>query len=129
MSEIKIYSNFEAALKKLKEFTALPILEERDISGIIQAFEYTFELAWKSLQKVLIKEGFEPRGPKHCVELAIKHGHINFNDEDVWKEMLSDRNLTVHTYRAETATLVLNNIISKYVATFELLLKFFKENY
>jgi len=81
------------------------------------------------LQKVLIKEGFEPRRPKNCVELAIKHRHINFNDEDVWKEMLSDRNLTIHTYRAETATLVLNNIISKYVASFELLLKFFKENY
>jgi nucleotidyltransferase substrate binding protein (TIGR01987 family) len=129
MSDLKISSNYEAAFKKLKEFSSLPVQEERDVSGIIQAFEFTFELAWKTLQKVLIKEGFEPRGPKHCIELALKHGHIQFQDEEIWKEMLADRNMTVHTYREEIANLVLSNIINKYIVTFESLLQFFKENY
>lgn len=129
MREIKVYENFELALKKLKEFTALPILEERDVSGIIQALEFTFELAWKSLQKVLTSEGFEVRGPKHCIELALKHGHVNFDHEDIWKDMLSDRNLTVHTYREQTANQVLNNIISKYISAFDSLLTSFKESY
>ena len=129
MTEIKLYQNFESALNKLKQYISTPVTEERDVSGIIQAFEYTFELSWKTLQKALISEGFEPRGPKHCIELGIKHGHIKFASEDVWKSILSDRNLTVHTYKEQTANLVLENIVKKYVTEFEALLHFLKENY
>ena len=43
--------NYEKALKKLHEFLSEPIVNDRDRAGIIKAFEFTFELSWKTIQK------------------------------------------------------------------------------
>ena len=40
--------NFKKTLEELDAFLKLPIQNDRDIAGIIQAFEFTFEQCWKS---------------------------------------------------------------------------------
>ena len=40
--------NFDRALAALEDAVALPVAEDRDIGGIIKAFELTYETAWKA---------------------------------------------------------------------------------
>lgn len=65
-------SNFENAFEKPKEFLAEPVISERDQAGVIQAFEFTFELAWKTLQKYSHEMGLTINGPKPVLREALK---------------------------------------------------------
>jgi hypothetical protein len=44
------FQNFKSAFMQLEAATALPKLNDLETSGLIQTFEYTFELAWKTLK-------------------------------------------------------------------------------
>lgn len=45
--------------------------------GLIQRFEYTFELAWKCLQDLLAERGYaNVRGPGPVIEQAFQDGII-----------------------------------------------------
>jgi hypothetical protein len=50
MNDPKIHRNFGRALERLREFAALPVENDRDRAGIIQAFECTLEL-WKIIYR------------------------------------------------------------------------------
>lgn len=115
--------NFEKTLKQLKSFVALPIQNDRDKAGIIQAFEYTFEQCWKSLQKRAGHEGMQTGSPKKAFMFAFQNGMIQKEDETLWLQMIEHRNLTSHTYKEDVATEVLNHIISDYIPSFQKLLE------
>lgn len=99
-----------AAHQKLEEYIALPIVNDRDRSGIIKAFEFTFELAWKTFQKVAFEEGLEAGGPRSSLKQAFKLGLIKPEDESNWLQMLSDRNLMSHPYREQISLEVVKRI-------------------
>lgn len=44
------FHNYEKAFSQLSRFMEKENLNEMEEQGLIQAFEYTFELAWKTLQ-------------------------------------------------------------------------------
>jgi nucleotidyltransferase substrate binding protein (TIGR01987 family) len=102
--------NFSRALKKLEEFLAEPAKTEREQAGIIQAFEFCFELGWKSLQKKAQSEGLAIGSPRRALEYALQSGAISTKDEPQWVQMLEDRNLTVHAYDEEVAKAILRRI-------------------
>jgi nucleotidyltransferase substrate binding protein (TIGR01987 family) len=114
--------NFEKTLQQLKSFTALPIQNDRDKAGIIQAFEYTFEQCWKSLQKRAAHEGVQIGSPKKAFMFAFQNGWIQKEKELVWLQMIEDRNLTSHTYKEDVAAEILKHIVSNYIPCFETLL-------
>lgn len=89
----KSLGRFEEILKKEKT------VENRD--SAIQRFEFTIELAWKTVQKFLRNQEIICRSPKECLQETFKFGLIK--DDSRWLEMFEDRNLTVHTYNEETA--------------------------
>ena len=98
---------------------------ERDAA--IQRFEYCFELAWKSLQEVLKKEGFtieELSSPKKVIKTAFQASYIA-NDE-IWITMLQERNLTSHTYNEQLAKDIYNDFKSFYEAMIEVVKKITK---
>ncbi len=64
--------------------------------GTIQRFEFSFELAWKALQKHLRSEGLDCASPRSCLRLAWRQRLLE--DEEAWLAMLEDRNRTSHTY-------------------------------
>lgn len=93
---------FSKALDKLVNVFLRP-LEDDDIvlDAAIQRFEFSFELCWKTLQKFLAQEGFVVASPKQALQKAYALGWIA--NEDLWLEMLEDRNITSHTYHEEKA--------------------------
>jgi nucleotidyltransferase substrate binding protein (TIGR01987 family) len=110
------FSNFNKALSKLSE--AVLLNQERELSelekqGLIQAFEYTHELAWKVMQDYLIHQGYtEIRGSRDATREAFRIELVK--DGDNWMEMIKKRNLTSHTYNEETSEEIYQNIIEDF---------------
>jgi nucleotidyltransferase substrate binding protein (TIGR01987 family) len=110
------FNNYKKALARLT--SAIELSQERDLSdleqqGLIQAFEFTFDMAWKTLQDFITEKGYEgERGkPNIIITEASKYDLINENN---WKLMTKSRNKTSHTYNEETADEVAGNIIEEY---------------
>jgi nucleotidyltransferase substrate binding protein (TIGR01987 family) len=115
--------NFNKALRRLKEFIALPINSDRDKAGIIQAFEFTYEQSWKSLQKRASNEGIQVKTPRQAFEFGIQIGFITATEENQWINLINDRNLTSHIYDETTADKVVDRITRVYLKMFESLAK------
>lgn len=111
--------NFIKALNKLKEgLTQYNEKNELLRDGIIQRFEFTFELAWKTLKEVFEDEGLIGlNSPKSVLKEAFSAGIIQ--DEKLWMNMLMDRNSTSHMYNESNAIEICKNIKEKYVEALE----------
>ncbi len=86
-------------------------LRELMRDGVIQRFEYTFELCWKFMRRVLRAEGMdgvEAMTNKELFRLAAERGLIE--DAGPWIDMLHQRNLTPHTCDEATARAVLEAV-------------------
>lgn len=114
--------NFHKTLMQLKSYLSKPIEDDRDRAGIIQAFKFTFEQSWKSIQKIVGLSGSVVGNPKQAYSTAIQSGWIDRGEEAFWIKLIEDRNLTSHTYRQDLAKEVLERIQGKYVIMFEGLL-------
>lgn len=101
---------FALALSRLEEFLQTPIAEERDKAGIIQAFEYSFELAWKTIQKLSVPHSKHIGSPKQAFQAAFELGWIQEEALNSWIDMIHDRNLTSHTYQEDVAEEILQRI-------------------
>jgi nucleotidyltransferase substrate binding protein (TIGR01987 family) len=103
---------FEKALRSLERgYIDKPSELERD--GLIQRFEYTLEVAWKTSKKVLLSSGVETDSPKNVIR---ELGNLNWisNPAD-WLIYLERRNETSHMYNEEVAVrifLVLKSFIA-----------------
>ena len=84
--------------------------------GVIQRFEYTFELAWNTLKDRLEYEGVTLPAvtPRNVIRQAYQARLIE--DGDAWLDMLTDRNLSSHTYDAAGIEAVLKNVHERYLA-------------
>ena len=87
--------------------------------GLIQRFEFCFELAWKTVQAIAADEGTPLRSPKTALAHALRAGWTG--DEPLWFRMLEARNLCSHTYDADTAQEVAEQIADFAIALRELL--------
>jgi nucleotidyltransferase substrate binding protein (TIGR01987 family) len=81
------------------------MLTDRDRAGAIQAFEFSYELAWKMMKRVLAARGQETGSPKDIFRKAAIEKIID--KPELWFEFQSRRNVTVHTYRQENMNYVL----------------------
>ena len=72
-------------------------LNELEEQGLIKAFEYTYELAWNTMNDFYESQGETGiQGSRDTIQLAFRRGLIK--DGTKWMEMLKDRNRTVHSY-------------------------------
>lgn len=115
---------FESALARTRE--AIAECEQTRSSvvrdGVIQRFEFTAELAWKTCREALMEDGFVGiDSPKAVMRQAFASGLID--DEDGWLNLLTARNLTSHMYSEEQAEAVYRQVAERYVALFESLLE------
>jgi nucleotidyltransferase substrate binding protein (TIGR01987 family) len=117
------FSHFTKALSQLREAVALA--QERPLSkleeqGLIQAFEFTHELAWNTLKDFLEERGVQNLyGSKDATREAFKTGLIE--NGEAWMNMIQSRNLTSHTYDEAIAAEIASAIRATYFAEFEAL--------
>lgn len=116
--------NFNNALERLKE--AVEEFKQNDANdvvrdGVIQRFEFTYELAWKATKEYLEDIGIvEKNSPKAVIKEAYAQKLIE--NEKGWLLMLNDRNLTSHVYKEEIAEEIAERITNNYIHEFENLL-------
>ncbi len=124
------FKNYSRAYNLLKEALENDIskLNQLEQEGIIQRFEYTFELAWKTLKDKMEDDGIilDKISPKSVVTEAYKDKYIN--DAQTWIQMIGDRNLMSHTYDFEKFKVILKSIKEIYLPLLtELYIFFTKE--
>ncbi|MGB9637818.1 MAG: HI0074 family nucleotidyltransferase substrate-binding subunit [bacterium] len=84
-----------------------------EIDGVIQRFEFTFELVWKFLKEYLYDQGIICNSPKSCLKEAYKANIID--NEELWISMLKDRNLSTHLYSFEISREIYQRIKELYI--------------
>ena len=85
--------------------------DELDRDGVIQRFEFTFELLWKTLKIFLQYQGVETKTPRDSLKEAFRIALIE--DEAIFLDMLEDRNKTSHIYDKETSKEIFQRIKSR----------------
>lgn len=127
---MKKFENFEVHLQTLKKAPMEDLDNEFIISGIIDKFYIQFELGWKMLKELLQYEGKAIRvtgSPRSIVKEA--YNCYDFMREDIWLEMLKNRNDTTHIYDGESAKNLVNVIITDYIPEFQRVLDKLKKIY
>jgi len=111
------YDNYHRACQRIFQVTESGIdaddLSELEQEGLIQRFEYTFELGWKVLQDLLKYKGYEfMQGPNGTLKQAFEDGLIA--DHDGWRRMAMARVTTPHTYDEGEALEVVRKIFDSF---------------
>jgi len=117
------YENFRKALERLQEglteYEVGPSKIVRD--GVIQRFEFTCELAWKTAREHLLEQGYvDINSPKSVMKQAFAAGLVS--DGDGWVSLLTDRNITSHIYDEATADQIFERVKLTYQGLFQALL-------
>lgn len=113
-------SNYARALEQLESAVALARsreLSELERQGVIQAFEFTHELAWNVMKDWFSYQG-NPNitGSRDAIREAFDKGLID--DGEGWMEMIASRNQTAHAYNREVAERIANRVVDCYADLF-----------
>jgi nucleotidyltransferase substrate binding protein (TIGR01987 family) len=113
-------SNYKKALAQLNravELSAIRPLSELEGQGLIQAFEFTHELAWQVIKDYFTYQGNATlMGSRDATREAFAMNLIE--DGDNWMEMIKSRNQTSHTYNEAVAVEITEKIIHVYTPLF-----------
>lgn len=114
------FASFNKALQQLGhavELSKQRSLTQLEKQGVIQAFEFTHELAWNMLKDYLQDQGNQHiKGSKDATREAFKVELIT--DGEQWMAMIQSRNLSSHTYDERTAEQLVDVIIRHYYPLF-----------
>ncbi len=113
-----------AAFLRLKESTE-KVIDDLDRDGVIQRFEFTFEMFWKTIKILLEHEGFSCAGPRSCIKESARRGFL-INGETLL-DMLEDRNKTSHIYDEPTANEIFDRVKNDYITLMDENIKLFTE--
>ena len=115
---IESYASFKKAYQKLVEFTKADDGSEMNQAAIIHAYEYTFELWWKTLQRYLQDfETVSEFGPGATIRNAFQYGLIEEGQN--YMDLLKDRNLIAYVYKENIALEIYQRIVSKHIHTLQ----------
>ena len=120
------FQNFEKAFlffssaQEMKSFTPI------ETSGLVQAFEFTFELGWKTIKDYLYEQGIETNSPREALKEGFAANIIK--DGHTWFDMLEKRNELTHTYNEDVARKAIEVIKNNYYPAINQVYLFFKQN-
>lgn len=114
---IQRFANFDKALRQLSLFIEKGALNQMEIQGLIQCFEYNYELAWNTIKDFYESQGeTDIQGSRDAIRLAFQRGVIEAGE--AWMKMIKSRALTSHTYNEDLAKEISNAIIHQYYHLF-----------
>ena len=115
---IQRFDNFKRAFARLNE--AATLAKQRELSdlerqGLIQAFEFTHELAWNTLKDFLTSRGTAATlyGSRDATRAAFAAELIE--DGEAWMKMIEHRNESSHTYNDDVAAKIMAAVLTQYV--------------
>lgn len=118
-------ANYSRALAQLQKAVALSQsreLSELEQQGLIQAFEFTHELAWNVMKDYFVYQGNTSiTGSRDAVREAFAVQLIS--DGQGWMDMIKSRNQSSHTYNPKTADAVVKDVVERYAVLFESFLR------
>ena len=108
------FENYQAALLTFEAAAArYAQLSELEKDGLIQRFEFTFDLAWKVMQDFLKHVGYRDiKGPRPCLT-QMAQDHVV--DAFLWEELLTARNELSHIYDEDKSREWLDKIVSDFL--------------
>ena len=112
------FSSYVKALGQLQKFIEKGELNELEDQGLIQAFEYTFELSWNLLKDYLQYEQAVEiiHGSRDTFRIAFQRNLLE--DGSVWMEMVESRIQSSHTYQESIVLEIKQKVIHKYFHCF-----------
>ncbi len=117
MQRFANYLNAFASITQAVELSRQRPLSTLEQQGLIQAFEFTHELAWKVLKDYLEYQGIsDVVGSRDASRFAFQNGLVE--DGDAWMKMIEARNLTSHTYNLAVAQAVVESILTRFYPAF-----------
>ncbi len=112
--------NFGLAISRFKEAMAGIAKDPQNHLyqiAFIGAFQFTFELAWKTMKDYLSYSGVQASLPREVIKQAF-HFQLIKNGQ-IWIDMLEDRNLMAHVYQEQAAKEAVKNIREHYASEIE----------
>ena len=106
------FQNFQKAFLFLESACQQDSYTELERSGVIKSFEFTFELAWKTLKDYLESQGIEEKFPRSIIKTSFQNDIIT--DGHTWIEMLDKRNELTHTYDKKDSIKAVELITTRY---------------
>ena len=116
---INRYRSFCRSLDNLADAKGKDSSDKFVLSGTVQMFNLSFDLAWKVMKDILVKRlgvlDYALGSPRGNLEAAFANGLIN---DDVWIQMLKTRNQLAHDYDGSLAERSFDQIVGEYYTTF-----------
>lgn len=115
---IQRFDSFRHACRRMLEITeygkTAADLSELEQEGLIQRFEYSYELAWKTLQDLLFFRGYEDfvPGPNGVLKKAFEVGLIS--NHEGWRRMSKARTITAHVYSEDDVLVIVDQIFGEF---------------
>lgn len=111
------FSNYIKALNQLQKFIDKGDLNELEEQGLIQAFEFTHELAWNVMKDYFEYQGNTSiTGSRDATREAFQRNLIVNGSQ--WMEMIKSRNQSSHTYNETTAHEIREQVFNFYFDLF-----------
>lgn len=96
------FTNYEKAIERMTKAVSQEKYNEIEEAGVIQIFEFTFELAWKTLKDFLNYEGYKTETPRDTIKQGFQLGYIK--NGELWLDALEKRNVLSHAYDEKRAS-------------------------
>jgi nucleotidyltransferase substrate binding protein (TIGR01987 family) len=107
------FANFSRAFSQLEQAVSqIDSLSRLEKEGLVQRFEYTFELAWKTLKDYLESQSVDAKFPREVIKQSFFYEIIA--DGETWMDMLEKRNLMAHTYDENNFLVAVQVIVQSY---------------
>lgn len=114
--------NFSKAMSQLDAACEEEEYSDLERAGLVKIFEFSFELAWKTLKDLLFYEGYDEKNPRDVLRRAFTAGYLDEASAETALDALDKRNLLSHTYREETARQAVDLIKNCYAPMLQALL-------
>jgi nucleotidyltransferase substrate binding protein (TIGR01987 family) len=119
------FKNFEKSYKFFKSIIEREDFSHLEIAGLIKSFEFTYEIAWKTIKDYLEEQGIPTNFPREAIKEGFRTQIIG--DGHTWLQMLEKRNELAHTYNEEIADDAVDAIRNKFFPAITQVYQYFKD--